>query len=707
VRVVTSDGWNTTSAQSGSFAIGGKLTDGRIAFANWGNSDQYTAKLDGSDRTKLPRRSRRVKYSADGTQLVYEDDKDLWVSDADGSNPRQVTHLTGAGDSYRSPVFSGDGTKLIAQRVVNGYPDHLAAVDVRTGEETPWGEKNMLGADICGTSRDGAKVVLWYAGSQQFQLVRADGTGGTFVPRAMRGYSCLSLSPDGRYGVATDYTDPSSILDVYVYDLLNNTRRNLTNGAFGGYNAYPTWSPTGDWIVWGSNKDRSGSTGFGATDLWRIHPDGTGAQKIVDGKPENLNFERPDIQPLRGIDSDPPPTLEEKLPVAELADATGVEGQEITLDASASTPGADGAALTSFKWDVDGDGRYEETGKVRFPDEGAYVVRVLVTDAKGRTSTAQATVTVTNADPKISDAKVDDQGGFGAKVTDVGGDELTAKLDGKAVPLTETGEGSYIVNGEGSTLVVTDGDGGRDEATAQRVATPVNQPPTAEDATATVAAGEAVDIALPAKDPEGQPLTYTLVTKPEHGVASVRAQEGNPQAADVTYAADPQAGTDHFTYKVSDGAGESRVATVTVTVTDRPDAGAPPVIVAPDAPPILEVPRIAHVGSKPVDPKTVQAATAPSAAETFTLPSTKACVSRRHFRIRVKKGSYKTVVVWVNGRRVKSLKGKRITAAVDLRGLPKGTFKVKIAATLATGKVVTDTRTYRTCTANKKKGAKR
>ena len=45
----------------------------------------------------------------------------------------------------------------------------------------------------------------------------------------------------------------------------------------------------------------------------------------------------------------------------------------------------------------------------------------------------------------------------------------------------------------------------------------------------------------------------------------------------------------------------------------------------------------------------------------------------------------------------------RITATVDLRGLPKGRFKVKIAATLTTGKVVTSTRRYRTCT---KKGAR-
>ena len=59
-----------------------------------------------------------------------------------------------------------------------------------------------------------------------------------------------------------------------------------------------------------------------------------------------------------------------------------------------------------------------------------------------------------------------------------------------------------------------------------------------------------------------------------------------------------------------------------------------------------------------------------------------ACVSRRKFRIRVKRGDYRQVDVHVNGKRVKVVRGMRNTATVDLRGLPKGRFKVKIAVTL-------------------------
>lgn len=92
----------------------------------------------------------------------------------------------------------------------------------------------------------------------------------------------------------------------------------------------------------------------------------------------------------------------------------------------------------------------------------------------------------------------------------------------------------------------------------------------------------------------------------------------------------------------------------------------------------------------------------------LSLPSNKKCVSRRNFRIRIKKPKNGTTIVsaivTVNGKRVKTLRGKRVTAPVDLRGLPKGTFTVKITVLLSNAKVIRGTRKYRTC-AGKKGGS--
>jgi hypothetical protein len=90
----------------------------------------------------------------------------------------------------------------------------------------------------------------------------------------------------------------------------------------------------------------------------------------------------------------------------------------------------------------------------------------------------------------------------------------------------------------------------------------------------------------------------------------------------------------------------------------------------------------------------------PKAAAVIVLPSTRKCVSRRNFRIRLKqpKGfKLRRATVTLDGKRVATRSGARVTAPVDLRGLPKGRFTVKIVVTLDDGRVVRSTRTYRTC----------
>jgi hypothetical protein len=59
--------------------------------------------------------------------------------------------------------------------------------------------------------------------------------------------------------------------------------------------------------------------------------------------------------------------------------------------------------------------------------------------------------------------------------------------------------------------------------------------------------------------------------------------------------------------------------------------------------------------------------------------------------------SIASVVVRLNGTRVKTVKGKRVTAGIDLRGLPKGRFTVAISVKLTNGRTLTSKRRYRTC----------
>jgi hypothetical protein len=125
----------------------------------------------------------------------------------------------------------------------------------------------------------------------------------------------------------------------------------------------------------------------------------------------------------------------------------------------------------------------------------------------------------------------------------------------------------------------------------------------------------------------------------------------------------------------------AKPGTTTLTITTTPTTTTPPVTTPP---PIVKV--------------TPQA---------VGLPSARRCVSGRHFAIHLRKVRGEKVVsakVFVKGKRVKTVKGKQLTVAIDLRGLPKGKFVVRIVVTTVSGKRYSGKRTYRTCTGRRKGG---
>ncbi len=113
------------------------------------------------------------------------------------------------------------------------------------------------------------------------------------------------------------------------------------------------------------------------------------------------------------------------------------------------------------------------------------------------------------------------------------------------------------------------------------------------------------------------------------------------------------------------------------------------------------VTTVAGAGAPP--PARPQSAAAPVtiARVIAGLPSTKTCVSRRAFTIHVVVPAgvhILSATILVNGRQVAVRKGAHLSAPVNLRGLPKGRYAVRIVVRLAGGKVVAETRRYRTCT---------
>lgn len=154
------------------------------------------------------------------------------------------------------------------------------------------------------------------------------------------------------------------------------------------------------------------------------------------------------------------PTFSDAIPAECLptADADGPyttpEGADAALDGTGSAPGTDpsAGAITSYEWDLDNDGAYDDaTGATpnftAVGQDGVFPIGLQVTDEFGHTSTDTSTVTVTNVAPTVvvdAITPIDEYGSVTVTgtVTDPGWlDPLTATItfDDGAAPVTLSG----------------------------------------------------------------------------------------------------------------------------------------------------------------------------------------------------------------------------------------------------------------------------
>jgi hypothetical protein len=102
-------------------------------------------------------------------------------------------------------------------------------------------------------------------------------------------------------------------------------------------------------------------------------------------------------------------------------------------------------------------------------------------------------------------------------------------------------------------------------------------------------------------------------------------------------------------------------------------------------------------------------AAALSFTSTVTLPSAKRCLSRRSFLIHLHQfhlDPFKEVLVSLGHRRLRVRRhGSVFTATIDLRGLPRGAFTLRIRVTTVLGHVISGRRTFHTCVPRAHKAA--
>jgi cellulose biosynthesis protein BcsQ len=169
-------------------------------------------------------------------------------------------------------------------------------------------------------------------------------------------------------------------------------------------------------------------------------------------------------------------------------------------------------------------------------------------------------------------------------------DPVHGKLSGTAPNLTYCPNANF--NGPDSfSFKANDGTEDSFTATVSIDVIPVNDAPTAIDNKATFQEDTPGPLSLTGSDPDGDSLTYRIVTNPSHGTLS-------GTEPDLIYTPDTNYnGSDKFTFKANDGISDSAAATFTIEIVPVDD---PPVALAGSL--ILDEDTSASITLKGSDP---------------------------------------------------------------------------------------------------------
>jgi hypothetical protein len=282
-----------------------------------------------------------------------------------------------------------------------------------------------------------------------------------------------------------------------------------------------------------------------------------------------------------------------KPPVARDDSTSTVENVPVTINVISNDVDPDGDALTitAVTQPANGTAANNGDGTITYTPNTSFVgtdgFNYTINDGNGHSSSAHVTVFVTEAPNQPPNAVNDVATTVSnssvvisvlANDTDPDGDTLSV------ANVTQPGNGAVVINpnqtitytpnpgfvgNDSFSYTADDGHGGTDTASvAVTITEAPNRPPDAVNDAATTQENTPVTINVLANDtdPDGNSLSVVSVTQGGHGAVT---NNGN---GTVTYNPSPAfAGTDQFTYTISDGRGGSDTANVAVTVLADPD----------------------------------------------------------------------------------------------------------------------------------------
>jgi TolB protein len=267
-------------------------------------SDIYTVNPDGTNLTNLTADTSYITadtstsvseggaaWSPDGAKIAFvssfDSKSDIYVADADGSNPKRLTN-----NEYRFQAvgsWSPDGAKMVLSCLPPASYD-VCTMDAEGSNLTQLTTKGEY--EEPNWSPDGKKIAFESA-SGGIYTMNPDGSNRTLAIAPVSDQP--DWSPDGTKIAYRRYPSGQIHSDIYIANADGSNPVNLTARISNTSDeAVPAWSPDGTQIAFASSLHEYDETTY---EIFVIDADGRNLKRLTHGTGSNWD---PDWQPLPG-----------------------------------------------------------------------------------------------------------------------------------------------------------------------------------------------------------------------------------------------------------------------------------------------------------------------------------------------------------------------------------------------------------------------